>query len=296
LAALATVAQKQPVQPDVISQLNQLLSDSKFNEAIALVDKTPGTMPLFNLEIQNKKAEALIKLGKLDDGGEIDSVTFCQSKRNQGAGKQQAIIQTTNGLLRLNQGRIDLAIEELQAAIEKFDSENQSRSLEMAEALALLGNVYRASAKYSQAEEHLLHALTIRQEKLPADHELIAATYNDLGLIYTQIDIDKSYQYYNMALTMYEKLHGKEHSKIAIANTNLGYLNQTDKQYGDAINYYNTALAIWEKIYSQPHPNKALVMMNLGQTYSTMGNSNTALEFFSKALTMYQTTTRSKTS
>jgi tetratricopeptide (TPR) repeat protein len=93
-----------------------------------------------------------------------------------------------------------------------------------------------------------------------------------------------------MALTMYEKLHGKEHSKIAIANTNLGIINQKDEQYGDAINYYNTALAIWEKIYPQPHPNKALVMMNLGQTYSTMGNSNTALEFFNKALTMYQTT------
>jgi tetratricopeptide (TPR) repeat protein len=144
--------------------------------------KLLGTTPLINLEIQNKKAEALIKLGKLDDGEKLIQSLSAKAKETKGAGKQQAIIQTTTGLLRLNQGRIDLAIEELQAAIEKFDSENQSRSLEMADALALLGNVYRASAKYSQAEEHLLHALTIRQEKLPADHELIAATYNDLGL------------------------------------------------------------------------------------------------------------------
>lgn len=289
-ACLAAIAQKQPAQPDVISQLNQLLSDAKFNETIALADKTPGTTPLVNLEIQNKKADALIRLGKLDDAEKLIQSLSAKAKETKGSGKQQAIIQTTSGLLRLNQGRIDLAIEELQASIEKFDSENQARSLDMAEALALLGNVYRTSAKYSQAEEHLLHALAIRQEKLPAEHELIAATYNDLGLIYTQIDIDKSYQYYNMALTMYEKLHGKEHSKIAIANINLGIINQKDKQYGDAINYFNTALAIWEKIYPQPHPNKALVMMNLGQTYSTMGNSNTALEFFNKALTMYQST------
>ncbi|HNT50988.1 MAG TPA: tetratricopeptide repeat protein, partial [Cyclobacteriaceae bacterium] len=249
-------AQKQPA-PDVLNQLNQLLSDSRFSEVITLADNSPGATPLLTLEIQNKKAEALIRLGKLEDAEKLIQSLSAKAKETKGAGKQQAILQTTTGFLRLNQGRIDLAIDELQSAIEKLNSENQTRSLEMADALAYLGNVYRTSAKTSQAEEHLLHALAIRQEKLPAEHELIAASYNDLGLIYTQIDIDKSYQYYNLALTMYEKLHGKDHPKIAITNTNLGYLNQTDKQYGDAINYYTTALAIWEKIYPQPHPNKA---------------------------------------
>jgi CHAT domain-containing protein/Flp pilus assembly protein TadD len=286
-------AQKQPA-PDVLNQLNQLLSDSRFSEVITLADNSPGATPLLTLEIQNKKAEALIRLGKLEDAEKLIQSLSAKAKETKGAGKQQAILQTTTGFLRLNQGRIDLAIDELQSAIEKLNSENQTRSLEMADALAYLGNVYRTSAKTSQAEEHLLHALAIRQEKLPAEHELIAASYNDLGLIYTQIDIDKSYQYYNLALTMYEKLHGKDHPKIAITNTNLGYLNQTDKQYGDAINYYTTALAIWEKIYPQPHPNKALVMMNLGQTYSTMGNTTTALEFYNKALAMYQSTQGNK--
>ncbi|MBX2916849.1 MAG: CHAT domain-containing protein [Cyclobacteriaceae bacterium] len=287
---LMPFAQKQNAQPDILEQLNQLMADSRFDAVIALADRTPGITPLQNLEIQNKKAEALVSLGKLDEADKLIETLLATAKANKNAGKQIAVLQTTKGFLQLNRGRIDLAIEELQAAIEKLDAANQARTLEMANALAYLGNVFRTSAKWSQAEEHLLHALSIRQEKLPADHELIAAIYNDLGLSYIKIDIDKSYQYYNMALTMYEKLHGKEHPKIAIANTNLGYLNQIDKQYGDAINYYNTALATWEKIYPQPHPNKALVMMNLGQTYSSMGNSGTALEFYNKALAMYQTT------
>ena len=285
LAWSVALAQKQ----GVMDQLNQLLADSHFDAVIAMADATPGNTPQLNLEIQNKKVEALVRLGKLDEADNLLETLLTKAKETKNAGKQMAMLQTTKGFLQLNRGRIDLAIEELEAAIQKFDAENQTRSLEMADALAHLGNVYRTSAKWSQAEEHLLRALAIRQEKLPADHELIAATYNDLGLSYITDNIDKSYQYYNMALTMYEKLHGKEHPKIAIANTNLGYLNQIDKQYGDAINYYNTALAIWEKIYPQPHPNKALVMMNLGQTYSSMGNSATALEFYEKALTMYQT-------
>jgi CHAT domain-containing protein/lipopolysaccharide biosynthesis regulator YciM len=287
---IIATAQSQPATSDVVTQLNQLLADSQFNEVIELADKTVGSTQFINLEIQNKKAEALIHLGKLEEAEKLIETLSNGAKEIKGAGKQQATLQTTTGFLRLNQGRIDLATEELQSAIEKFNAENQSRALEIADALALLGNVYRASGKTSQAEEQLLQALAIRQEKLPSDHELIAATYNDLGLVYTQIDIDKSYQYYNMALTMYEKLHGNQHPKIAIANTNLGYLNHTDKQYGDAINYYNNALAIWEKIYPEPHPNKALVMMNLGQTYSSMGNTSTALEFYNKALTMYQST------
>ncbi|MCE7864721.1 MAG: CHAT domain-containing protein [Bacteroidetes bacterium CHB5] len=285
LAWSVALAQKQ----GVMDQLNQLLADSRFDAVIALADATPGNTPLLNLEVQNKKVEALVRLGKLDEADNLLETLLTKAKETKNAGKQVAMLQTTKGFLQLNRGRIDLAIEELEAAIQKFDTDNQSRSLEMADALAHLGNVYRTSAKWSQAEEHLLRALAIRQEKLPADHELIAATYNDLGLSYITDNIDKSYQYYTMALTMYEKLHGKEHPKIAIANTNLGYLNQIDKQYGDAINYYNTALAIWEKIYPQPHPNKALVMMNLGQTYSSMGNSATALEFYENALTMYQT-------
>jgi CHAT domain-containing protein len=160
--------------------------------------------------------------------------------------------------------------------------------LEAAEALVHLGNVYRSTGKNMQAEEQFNHALMIRQEKLPANHELIAAIYNDLGLVYSEIDRDKSIEYYEKALEAYRNLHGTDDPKIAIANTNLGIVYAKEKLYGDAINYYETALKIWEKVYTKPHANKALVMMNLGQTYSSMGNTKTALEYYEKALTMYE--------
>ncbi|MBN8578323.1 MAG: CHAT domain-containing protein [Cytophagales bacterium] len=285
----ATLFAQKATAPNPLDKLNQLLSDSRYEEVIALAGELMPTASVAEIEVQNKKAEALIRLGKLDEADKLLSVLLARTNELKNSGKQQAVTQTNRGLLWLNQSRIDLAEEELQSALKKFDAEGLPRSLEKADALAHLGNVYRTAGKKAQAEEHLLHALTIRQEKLPADHELIAATYNDLGLVYIKIDIDKSLEYYTLALTMYKKLHGNQHPKIAIANTNLGYLNQLDKQFGDAVNYYNTALAIWEKIYTQPHPNKALVLMNLGQTYSSMGNSPVALEFYTKALTMYQT-------
>jgi tetratricopeptide (TPR) repeat protein len=121
------------------------------------------------------------------------------------------------------QTRYDLALENLQAAIDIFEKNNNGTSLEAAEALVHLGNVYRSTGKFTQAEEQFNHALMIRLEKLPANHELIAAIYNDLGLVYIELDRDKSIEYYEKALETYRKLHGEDDPKIAIGNTNLGY-------------------------------------------------------------------------
>lgn len=201
----------------------------------------------------------------------------------------EPIIKTHYGLLHMVQTRYDLALEELQTAISLFEKSGRATSLEAAEALVHLGNVYRSTGKYTQAEEQLNHALLIRQEKLPAMHESIAAVYNDLGLVYTEIDTDKSIDYYEKALETYRKLHGDDDPKIAIGNTNLGYVYYKEKLFGDAINYYESALAIWEKTYSGAHANKALVLMNLGQTYSAMGNQQAALAYYEKSIIQYET-------
>ena len=224
------------------------------------------------------KVDGLIRAGKFSEAEAV----LKQTKADP------AVIKSHYGLLYMMQTRYDLALENLQQSIDLFEKNNAANSLEAAEALVHLGNVYRITGKYVQAEEQFNHALLIRQEKLPANHELIAAIYNDLGLVYIELDRDKSIEYYEKALAAYESLHGDDDPKIAIANTNLGIVYAKEKLYGDAITYYETALKIWEKVYSKPHANKALVMMNLGQTYSSMGNTNVALEYYEKALTMYE--------
>lgn len=222
--------------------------------------------------------DSLIRAGRLSEAEQqLKTITA-----------NSAQLKTHYGFLYMNQSRYDLALESLQAALTEFENTNQANSLEAAEALIHLGNVYRATGKYSQAEEQLNHALLIRQEKLSDTHELVAAVYNDLGLVYTQLDTDKSILYYEKALASYQKNHAADDPKLAIANTNLGVVYYKEKLYGDAINYYETALAIWQKRYTKPHANKALVMMNLGQTYSAMDDAKTALEFYEKSRTEYE--------
>jgi CHAT domain-containing protein/Tfp pilus assembly protein PilF len=286
--SFAAHAQKETISS--IEKADNLLLDSKFDEAVGFIDHELQVATVTNDQrviLENKKAEALVRLGKLS---EAETVLNGLTTKYPAASSNDfllAITDNTNGILRLNQGRPDLAEELLKRSISKFEAAGKSNELEAAQALANLGIVYMSLGKYSQAEEQQRMALTLRENKLKGSHELIAATYNDLGLVYLQSDKDKALDYYEKALAIYKQLHGNEHNKIAIANINIGIAYRDLELYGDAVNNFETALKIWEKIYTQPHPAKAIALYNLGQTYLKMGNLQATQGYYNRALKMY---------
>lgn len=271
---------------DALKSIDSLLFDSQFDLAIVQLDKilqkTTGQDRRVILE--NKKAEAMIRAGRFDEAERaLEAISIRPLPRTL-----QLITQTNRGFLYLNQGRNDLALTTLQDALVNIETENKQNTLESAQILSYLGNLYLATGKYSQAEQQLDMALAIRRSLLRENSELIAASYNDLGLVYSTTDANKALDHYEKALTIYEQLHGKDHPKIAIANTNIGFVFRTLEFFGDAINNFESALTIWEKIYPQPHPTKAFILFNLGQTYLKMKNEKSAEGYYERALKMYR--------
>ncbi|HEY3403924.1 MAG TPA: CHAT domain-containing tetratricopeptide repeat protein [Ohtaekwangia sp.] len=268
-------------------QVEDLLLDARYNEAITRIDsELPKASPEKKIFLETQKAEALIRMGSFADAEKL--LADIQS-RTISSPFQRASVQTTYGLLYLNQGRNDLSLEILQKALGNFEAAGKSESLEAAQALSHLGNLYRSTGQYMQAEEQLSMALTVRQKQLKENSELIAASYNDLGLVYSMIDNDKALEYYEKAQVIYNKLHGKEHPKVAIAYTNIGFIYSKLELYGDAINNFESALAIWEKVYpQQAHPTKAIALFNLGNIYTKTGNTPAATGYFDLALKMYE--------
>lgn len=266
--------------------IDSLLFDSQYNKAILWIDtqlkKTPDVDSRILLE--NKKAEALIRAGKFIEAESL----LKQLSTKASSSYQRAVVQTNYGSLYLNQGRNDISLNALQDALLNFQQDNKENSLDAAQTLSYLGNLYRTTGKYAQAEEHLSRALAIRQKYLKENNEWIAASYNDLGLAFSQIDYDSALAFYEKALKIYEKLHGKDHPKIAIAITNTGFIYTKLELFGDAINNFEKALETWEKIYPQPHPTKAFLLFNLGETYQKLGNQKAAIGYYERALRMYQ--------
>jgi CHAT domain-containing protein/Tfp pilus assembly protein PilF len=264
---------------------DELLLNAEYEKLIALVDKTlPAKTSRETAILENKKAEALIRLGKLN---EAEPILRRHLASDNDSDYLMGITKSNLGALYINQGRNDLAQETLQEAIAHFERDNQGTSLEAAQAMVYLGQVYKFTGRNEQAEEQLQMALTYRLQKLKEDHELIAASYNDLGLVYFQQDNDKALDFYEKALSIYERLHGKEHPKIAIVNTNIAFVYRDLKLYGDAINNLESSLKIWEKVYSQPHQSKAFVLFNLGETYLKMGDLKAARGYYERALDLY---------
>jgi CHAT domain-containing protein len=267
------------------ASIDQYIQDANYSGAIALADASlaKATDAATRVLLHAKKAEALIRLGRFEEASALLKTTTPAADMPYLAG----IVQTQLGLLYLNQGRNEQALEALQLAITRLEEAGRANGLETAQALSHLGNLYRATGKYTQAEEQLTVALAYRQKLLPANHELIAASYNDLGLVFSNSDADKALDYYEKALAIYQNLHGAEHPKIAIARTNTGFLYRRLELYGDAVNNFDAALKINEKVYPGPHPAKAFVLFNLGETYRKIGDAKAALAFYQRARTMY---------
>jgi len=269
--------------------VDNLLLDARYAEALTAIenelahsaDVTQAIM------LQNKKAEALIRMGRFEEA-ERELRTADVKLRIRSSGLTKGTTQANYGLLYLNQGRNDLAADALQKAIDAFEKDGLQNTLPAAQTLAYQGDLYRATGQYAQAEEKLTMTLSIRRKLLPEQHELIAASYNDLGLIASITTDELALDYYDKALAIYKAMHGNDHPKIAIANTNSGLIYRKMELYGDAVNNFESALAIWNKVYPQPHPAKAFVLFNLGETYRKMNDLTATRAFYEKALTMYR--------
>lgn len=264
-------------QSPVEKKIDSLISNTAITEALALIDRQQPT-PL----LLNKKAEALMLQGKLVDAEQILS----QVERSA-SGFENAVTESNFGFLELLKGRSDLAMEKLQTAREAFNAAGRANTKENARCLSNLSLLYWSDGKFNQAEENGLASLQLRQSIFGSDSEEAAASLNDLGLVYGMTDPDKALTFYEQALAIYEKLHPKDHPKIAIAKTNIGLMYLRSELYGDAVNNFESAQAIWKKNYPEGHPNEALALVNLGRTYSKMNNTKSALDYYERALVIY---------
>jgi CHAT domain-containing protein len=268
---------------NVLLKVDSLISNTEYDQALKLLDQSKPEDDQAKVLLDNKAAEILIIQGKLDEAEtKLKNITNLNSEFGK------AITLSNIGFLYLNKGRYDLALENLQAALSKFQSSGNQNTKEGAKCLSTLGLVYGSTHKYKQAEENHVIAMQIRDQLFGPESEDVAASYNDLGLIYLETDPDKALEYFEKALTSYRKVHGKNHPKIAISSTNIGFAYRKLELFGDAIVNFENAKTIWEKIYPEGHPNQALVLSYLGQIYRQMNDSKAAMGYFKKSLEQYK--------
>ncbi len=193
-----------------------------------------------------------------------------------------------NGNLLLAKGRNDLATESLKTAYETASAQLGASHSLTASTANDLGLAYWNSQNLEQALAYIQTGLAIRKKTAGELSVAVAASYNNMGLIYASTNTNEAILYFQKALKIQEKELSANHPAKANTLNNLALAYLANQETDAAQQYFNKVLAIRQAVYGENHPNVAFVYNNIGQVLQAQNNTEKALEFFGKALTTYK--------
>ncbi|WP_027003621.1 CHAT domain-containing tetratricopeptide repeat protein [Hugenholtzia roseola] len=286
---------------------------SKFDNILTIHAQKGGQfLPEIALA-QNGKVATLTALGKEKEAFLLGEQTLAAARANFQLPLLEA--QTLNylGLLRLKEGKNDKANLFFKEALMLV--EDKTREIEMlpkTEKIEERIRLYKTknltynnlailnwySGNQESAIDFLNNALFYLDslEKKITDFDKIyatekAATLNNLGLIYTEIDLVKAQFYYEQALSLYLKSYEADHLKVAQAYNNLGLTYQAEGLYETALTYFEKSLTIRKSKEGENHPNVAFLYRNLANLYDLQYRNKNKREYAKKrqeSLNLYQ--------
>ena len=129
-------------------------------------------------------------------------------------------------------------------------------------------------------------ALAIREKTLGENHPAVAATLNNLAVLYGKRGKYKDAEpLCKRALEIREKVLGSDHPDVAKQLNNLALLCQNQGKYEEVEKYYQRALSIYESKLGQDDSNVAKTKNNLASAYLKQGKYKDAEILYKQVLT-----------
>ncbi|EPX61893.1 hypothetical protein D187_010512 [Cystobacter fuscus DSM 2262] len=170
----------------------------------------------------------------------------------------------------------------LESAVECAD-DDETR----ADALNTQAVTYQRMGRYEEARQKHERALALRQKALGPEHPLVAASYNNLGIVLTELgQLEEARDSYDRALQLRRKTQGKDHPLVAQSYNNLGTVLAELGRHEEARDMYEHALAIRKKSLGLEHPDVASSLTNLGVALTELGRYSEALAIQESALAL----------
>ncbi|GBP53287.1 Kinesin light chain [Eumeta japonica] len=140
--------------------------------------------------------------------------------------------------------------------------------------------------KYKEAANLLNDALSIREKTLGENHPAVAATLNNLAVLYGKRGKYREAEpLCKRALCIREAVLGRDHPDVAKQLNNLALLCQNQNKYDEVEQYYQRALEIYESKLGPDDPNVAKTKNNLASCYLKQGKYKEAEILYKQVLT-----------
>jgi CHAT domain-containing protein/Tfp pilus assembly protein PilF len=166
--------------------------------------------------------------------------------------------------------------------LEKMAAPNDSL---VATTLEKLAQIYRAQARYAEAEPLFKRSLAIREKVLGPDHPEVGQSFDNLAALYRiQARYAEAEPLVKRALVIREKALGSNHPDVGRSLNSLAELYRVQGRYVDALTLYNRSLVIFEKSLGPDHPLVATVLNNLALLYMNQGRYADAEPLYKRSL------------
>ncbi len=192
------------------------------------------------------------------------------------------------GKLVLQEGMSDVAQRYFEEALKIYDTKFPKNLKEKADVSNLLGVSLWNLGQKEKALDYYNQALNIRKKLYGDDHEIIAGSYNDIGLLYANDDLEKAAEYYQKAINIYEKKLGNTHPRVANLYNNLALLYQKQNDFSKSETFLEKVLAIRIKTMGEKHPNVAFVKNSMAFLALEKNQIEKAKNLSAEALSIYK--------
>ncbi|XP_013915065.1 PREDICTED: kinesin light chain 1-like [Thamnophis sirtalis] len=205
---------------------------------------------------------------------------LCQENqwlRDELANTQQKLQKSEQSVAQLEEEKKHL---EFMNQLKKYDDDISPSCMLM------ISSQCRDQNKYKDAANLLNDALAIREKTLGKDHPAVAATLNNLAVLYGKRGKYKEAEpLCKRALEIREKVLGKDHPDVAKQLNNLALLCQNQGKYEEVEYYYQRALEIYQTKLGPDDPNVAKTKNNLASCYLKQGKFKQAETLYKEILT-----------
>ncbi len=277
-----------------LTQADLLFNEGKYGEAIQVYTDVARVFENNN-QTDNyalahlKIAKCHIRLGEVQDGLTLGLNTLEYLTDELKTDNKTLLAEAYDAIGEgyLHAGRNDQAEQYLLRSLDAYESAGEKESYALANCYNDLGIVYWNNGNNQLALQYHQNALKIREKRATAPTIAIADSYNNIGLIYSGYAYDNATLHFEKALGIYRNLLGENHPKVALCYNNLALVNDSQKQYNEALDYLYKVEQIWNATYEGEHPNKAFTLASMGNIHFHKKEYALALLRLEKALQSY---------
>lgn len=228
-------------------------------------------------------SEDLYKHGYYDSSVSVLQQALVQYKNLNNLDKQ---IESLNKLGR-NMAFMGQMLKGHEYLDEAARMNNDRKNALLAETYHAKGLAYYFEANYTQALHLTKLGLYLRKELFGSDHESVAKSLNNLGILYEVIgELDSAYYVYQETIAILINLYGTEHIEIANMFNNFGTNAYMRGNYKEALDFYTLSLEMYLNLQGES-AEVGNCYMNIGLVYTELNEYAKAREYTKQAENLY---------